>query len=136
MRLNYLAQNDVSLNTHQADATMKTTAETTASEDPLGYQRFALTESAYDLINSLTGIYARLVFLEEKHSEPNKSKIAVWDKRVDDLQHIIHKQDWSDLGYLNNLVSELTVEYKTNIGLEAGWENKDASINPKPVHTF
>ncbi|MBO0939409.1 hypothetical protein J2I47_22865 [Fibrella sp. HMF5335] len=112
---------------------MMNAAPDPATNDPLGYQRFALTESAYDLITSLTGIYARLSFSEEKSPEPDVAAIAEWNNRADHLQEIIHTNDWSDLAFLEQLISDLTAEYRANTSLESNGQTTNASANPRPV---
>ena len=86
--------------------------KTIAENDPLGYQRFALTESAYDLITSLVGMYAQLRFAERQKEMPAENQIKAWQKRIAELQQFYKKGDWSDLSALEKLVGTLVAEYK------------------------
>lgn len=82
--------------------------------DEFGYQRFALTESAYDLVNSLIGIYARSCF-----RDPQNPAVSVWKQRLDELHALRHTADWSDLSFLQQTINQLSTEYKQAAQIEA-----------------
>lgn len=94
------------------------TKQNTGSQDPLGLKRFALTESAYDLINSLTGVYFRLRYRESKSSEPDTVRMSLWNERVRELQTIHGNGRWADLFFLEQLIDDLTKEYKEAVKQE------------------
>lgn len=106
------------------------------TNDEFGYQRFALTELAYDLINSLTGIYARLLLAEEKRTKPDTEAVAVWDNRIDQLQDLVHTKDWSDLAFLDQLIRDLSAEYKASSSLEVSLTTNNVQPDPRPVSAF
>lgn len=114
---------------------MTNVAPDSATNDPLGYQRFALTESAYDLITSLTGIYARLRFQERQKSAPDTGQIAGWQQRINELQQLYKRGDWSDLPALEKLIAELAVEYKQHNPEAANSVTNAADKRPKAVPT-
>lgn len=90
---------------------METTQDIT-SQDPLGLKRFALTESAYDLVNSLTGIYSRSIFRESEQPNSDTERMTFWQGRVDELQGLRSNGKWADLFFLEQLIEELAREYK------------------------
>lgn len=90
---------------------METTGNTTI-QDPLGLKRFALTESAYDLVTSLTGIYSRSIFRESEQADPDVARMALWQNRVDELEDLRGNGKWADLSFLELLIAELANEYK------------------------
>jgi len=110
------------------------TTQNTVTQDPLGLQRFALTESAYDLINSLTGIYFRLRYKESKASQPDTLKISSWSDRVHELQTIHGNGRWADLFFLEQLIADLTMEYKEAVKQEEGLSKHATENQSSPVH--
>lgn len=82
------------------------------TQDPLGLNRFALTESAYDLVNSLVGIYSRSIFRESEQAKPDAVQMSLWQDRVDTLHQLQRNGKWADLFFLEQLIVELTNEYK------------------------
>jgi hypothetical protein len=62
---------------------MAATPENSKVHDPLGLQTFALSESAYDLVNRLEGLFNRLIDLETKKIEPNRHQLMVWEEEID-----------------------------------------------------
>ena len=114
---------------------MMQAAPNSALNDPLGYQRFALTESAYDLINSLTGIYARLRFAERQKATPDASQISIWQGRISELQKLYKQGDWSDLAALEKLIAELATEYRQHTTETATSVTNAADKRPKAVPT-
>lgn len=88
------------------------TTQNMETQDPLGLKRFALTESAYDLVNSLIGIYARSIFYESEQVDPDTVRMAIWQERVDALHQLQGTSKWADLFFLEQLITEFTPEYK------------------------
>lgn len=88
------------------------TTENALTQDPLGLKRFALTESAYDLVTSLVGIYSRSMFRESEQANPDTVRTAFWNNRVDELENLRTNGKWADLSFLEQLIRELTSEYK------------------------
>lgn len=88
------------------------TAENQTTQDLLGLKRFALTESAYDLVNSLIGIYSRSVFRESEQVNPDNAQIELWQERIDALHQLRGNGKWNDLFFLEQLIIELANEYK------------------------
>ena len=88
------------------------TTENATIQDPLGLKRFALTESAYDLVTSLVGIYSRSAFRESEQVNPDATQMTIWQDRVDQLQDLRRNGGWDDLFFLEQLIAELANEYK------------------------
>lgn len=80
--------------------------------DPLGLQTFALSESAYDLMMSLIGLYTRLIQYESEQERPNTKRINDREKRVNQLHELYYQSDWTNLESMPELISTLTDEYK------------------------
>lgn len=110
------------------------TTQNTVIQDPLGLKRFALTESAYDLINSLTGVYFRLRYKESKASQPDTLKMSFWSERARELQTIHGNGRWADLFFLEQLIADLTIEYKEVIKQEEGLSKHAPENQPNPVY--
>ena len=83
---------------------METTGNTTI-QDPLGIKRFELTESAYDLVTSLTGIYSRSIFREGEQTDPDAARMVLWQDRIDQLQNLRGNGKWTDLFFLEKLIA-------------------------------
>jgi|GEM_PF-5455486 len=86
--------------------------ENLVTQDPLGLQTFALTESAYDLMTSLIGIYERLLHLESERRTPNNEQISTWEGRLQQIHELYYRSDWATLTTLPEHISTLTQEYK------------------------
>lgn len=104
--------------------------------DPLGHQRFALTESAYDLITSLVGVYVRLRFAENHKATPDDTLISSWQKRITELQNLYKKGDWSDLPALEKLIVALVAEYKQHASEKTIDIPNAADSRPEAIHTY
>ncbi|MEZ0538147.1 hypothetical protein [Fibrella arboris] len=105
-------------------------AKTLPVNDEFGYQRFALTEAAYDLVNKLTAIYSRLSVREGK-GELSESYAA----KADQLQAGLSTFQWSDVSQLKLLVAQLSAEYKQIIRIESGQPMPNAA-QPKRLQTI
>ncbi len=105
------------------------------TNDEFGYQRFALTELAYDLVNSLTGIYAQLRFAERQKAVPDQDLIGQWQRRIHELQALYKQGDWSDIPVLEQLITELTNEYRQHNSTEQNRPINAANQRPTTVHT-
>ena len=115
------------------------TTQDLSVQDPLGLKQFALTESAYDLINSLIGIYSRLIETESGTAKPAFDLIKVWHKRVLALTSIYYEDDWTDATFVQSLINKLSVEYKQATNLEAALSNSgdyDTHTNPRTLPTI
>lgn len=110
-------QNFVYLFKDQRKIRMDTT-QNIIVQDPLGLKRFALTESAYDLVNSLVGIYSRSIFHESEQINPDTMRMALWQERIDALQTLRSNGKWNDLFFLEQLIVDLANEYKQAIKQE------------------
>lgn len=88
------------------------TTQNTLTEDPLGLKRFALTESAYDLLTSLIGTYSRLINRESDQTKPDAVLLVNWHNRVLQLNALYYKEDWADLLFVQDLITKLTIEYR------------------------
>lgn len=82
------------------------------TQDPLGLKRFALTESAYDLLTSLVGIYSRSIFREGEQVNPDVVGVAFWRNRLNELKELRGNGRWADLLFLEQLIVALASEYK------------------------
>lgn len=51
------------------------TTENATIQDPLGLKRFALIESAYDLVNTIKSTYGRLSHAESQKDNPDQELI-------------------------------------------------------------
>ena len=134
MRVNVVGAFFVPLYSITNETTMNT-ATGQSTNDPLGYQRFALTESAYDLITSLTGVYARLRFKERQKESPDLAQIDVWQERIAELQKMYREGDWSDLPALETLIGRLVAEYKQHTLEETILTPNAADSRPKAILT-
>lgn len=113
---------------------METTSNTTI-QDPLGLKRFALTESAYDLVTSLVGIYSRAIFRESEQVDPDTAQMTLWQDRVDALQDVHGNGRWADLFFLEQLIAELTNEYKQAARQEEAQANYATKAQSRAVHS-
>ena len=111
------------------------TTENTAIQDPLGLKRFALTESAYDLLTSLTGVYSRSIFRETEQSNPDTVQITRWQDRLDELQDLSDNGQWADLSFLEQLIAELANEYKQAAKQEEERTNYATKVQSRAVHS-
>jgi hypothetical protein len=110
------------------------TTQHTVTQDPLGLKRFALTESAYDLINSLTGVYFRLRYIESKANKPDTVRISSWSERTRELNTIHGNGKWADLFFLEQLIADLSKEYKEALKQEEESTKHATENQPGPVH--
>lgn len=111
------------------------TTQNTVTQDPLGLKRFALTESAYDLVNSLIGIYSCLRHKESNYDEPDTVRIANWRHRIHELQTISGNGKWADLFFLEQLIAELAIEYRQAINEEEERSKHATENQPRTVHS-
>lgn len=107
------------------------------NQDLLGMQRFALTESAYDLVTSLTGIYSRLHFQESSETAPDDEAMARWKERAHQLRVLYYDGDWTDLNALERLIADLSTEYKQAAVEEAARKSRSHhASHPQPEKVF
>jgi hypothetical protein len=86
---------------------------TTQDNDPLGMRRFALTETAHDLLNRLQGLYGRLLYAEHQQAMPDQWKLAEWQTRQESIVRRYTLLDWNDLSKIEWLIMVLTTELET-----------------------
>ena len=111
------------------------TTENALTQDLLGLKRFALTESAYDLITSLVGIYSRSIFRESEQKDPDAVQMTLWQDRVDELQDLRGNGRWADFFFLEQLIAELTTEYKQAASQEEERANYATKTQSRAVHS-
>lgn len=94
------------------------TPQHTANQDPLGLKRFALTESAYDLLNSIQGGYARLSYGESQKESPDESLMHCWRTRSRELGRAYRRLTGNDLATIDNFIQIATNEWQSIAQLE------------------
>ncbi len=99
------------------------------TNDEFGYQRFALTEAAYDLVNKLTAIYSRLSIRAAKGELLVSENFAA---KADGLQAGLYDPFWSEVSQLQTFVDQLSAEYKRIVRIESGQSIPNAA-KPKRV---
>ena len=95
------------------------TPQNTVSQDPLGLKRFALTESAYDLLRSIQGGYARLSYAESQKKSPDKNLINYWRERSNEMGRVYRQLTGYDLSAIDNFIQVATNEWHLVAKLES-----------------
>lgn len=112
MRLNYLGAIFVYLLGTDPSGIMATNGKI-QNEDLLGMKRFALVESAQDLLNRVQGAYGRLAFEESRSTEPNVEKINQWKQRSQIVGRQYWLLDWNNMSKVDQFIIELGKEWQT-----------------------
>lgn len=94
------------------------TPQNTVSQDPLGLKRFALTESAYDLLNSIQGGYARLSYAESQKESPDENLMYHWQTRSKEIGRAYRQLTRKDLSAIDNFIQIATSEWQSVAKLE------------------
>ncbi len=79
--------------------------------DPLGLQTFALTESAYDLVCTLRGTYARLGRAERRKTEPNEDQIDEWWCASQQVLSEYQTLNWNDFNAVENFIKRCSEQW-------------------------
>lgn len=87
------------------------TTQNMITQDPLGLQRFALTESAYDLVNSIRGAYGRLSYAENLKDAPDQNRINQWRKQSKAIGRAYRKLTGEDLSAFEVFIENATNEW-------------------------
>lgn len=95
------------------------TKQNAVTQDPLGLKRFALTESAYDLANSLQGIYGRLSYTESQTTNPDKNLMFSWRNRSKEIGRAYRRFNGEDLVAIEEFINIATNEWKQLTKLES-----------------
>ena len=80
-------------------------------QDPLGLKRFALTESAYDLVTSIKGVYGRLSHAESQRVNPDRALIDNWRNQSRKIGRTYQRLDADDLMAIGEFIDVATTEW-------------------------
>ena len=94
------------------------TTENTATQDPLGLKRFALTESAYDLVNTIKGTYGRLSHAENQKANPDQELINHWRNRSKEIGRVYRRLSGKDLSAIDEFIKTAIAEWHQITKLE------------------
>lgn len=95
------------------------TAENQTTQDPLGLNLFALTESAYDLVNSLQGTYGRMSYFESQKEHPDKNLIYHWRNRSKEVGRAYRRLSGKDLSAYEEFIKTSINEWNQLTKLES-----------------
>ena len=95
------------------------TTENATTQDPLGLKRFALTESAYDLVNSIRGTYGRLNYAESQKASPDQELIHYWRNQSKKVGRAYRSLNDGDLNAIDQFIKAATIEWNQVTKLES-----------------
>ncbi|TAE31646.1 MAG: hypothetical protein EAZ91_07365 [Cytophagales bacterium] len=90
---------------------MAATTENSTVQDPLGLQTFALSESAYDMVCSLRGIYARLRRAERRKAEPNEDQLNKWWSASQQVISDYRTLNWDDFNAVEDFIKRCSEQW-------------------------
>ena len=89
---------------------METTSDA-VEQDPLGLKRFALTESAYDLVNTIRGTYGRLSHAESQKANSDQALINHWRNRSREVGRAYRRLNGDNLLAIDEFTKTVTAEW-------------------------
>ena len=92
--------------------------ETLVTQDPLGLQTFALTEPAYDLVNTPRGTYGRLSHAERQRPDADQLLINSWQNRSKEIGRMYQRLNGGSLLEMEEFIKGATAEWHQLISLE------------------
>jgi hypothetical protein len=97
---------------------MGAATENNKIQDPLGLQTFTFSESAYDMVCSLRGMYGRLCHAERQKPDVDQALINYWQNRSKEIGRAYRRLGDKTLPEIEEFINNATIEWRKLTALE------------------